>query len=434
MKLGRRLFLAGGVSLMATPSQSASRDDLARDVVISWHRLVLELVRHTATYSPPVAARAFGYLGITAQEALAASAPQLISLAGQVNGLTALPVADGPVDQALVLHTALAHATEVLFGNTGPMGQRAHAAMTARMGQRAADGLDDAVQERSAALGRAVAQHVLAWAAKDGGAQIENMGFPLEYLPDAIPFAWQPTSLIRQQQAPLLPHWGTVRPLAMPSGTACGIPAHPPYDPAPGSVFHQAAREVLDIAATLTAEQKLIARFWADEPMLSPTPPGHWIAILLDIAERDALSAARLVEALARLGVAQHDAFIACWQAKYAFNLLRPVTYIQRHIDPEWRPLIETPPFPEYPSGHSTQSGACATVLTALFGEDFAFDDHTHVDEGLPVRRFASFWAAAEEAAMSRLYGGIHYRFGNEAGTEQGRCVGTYAAALRMRA
>ena len=358
----------------------------------------------------------------------------MISLAGQVNGLTALPVADGPVDQALVLHTALAHATEVLFGNTGPLGQRAHAAMTARMGQRAADGLDDAVQERSAALGRAVAQHVLAWAAKDGGAQIENMGFPLEYLPDTIPFAWQPTSLIRQQQAPLLPHWGTVRPLAMPSGTACGIPAHPPYDPAPGSVFHQAAREVLDIAATLTAEQKLIARFWADEPMLSPTPPGHWIAILLDIAERDALSAARLVEALARLGVAQHDAFIACWQAKYAFNLLRPVTYIQRHIDPEWRPLIETPPFPEYPSGHSTQSGACAVVLTALFGEDFAFDDHTHVDEGLPVRRFASFWAAAEEAAMSRLYGGIHYRFGNEAGTEQGRCVGAYAAALRMRA
>jgi hypothetical protein len=133
---------------------------------------------------------------------------------------------------------------------------------------------------------------------------------------------------------------------------------------------------------------------------------------------------------LVRLGVAMSDAFIACWQSKYAYDTLRPVTYIRRHIDPAWEPFLITPPFPEYPSGHSTQSGAAAAALTKTFGEDFAFDDATHVDEGLPIRRFASFHEAAREAAMSRLYGGIHFRPANERGLEQGACVGAYAARL----
>ncbi|MCU0904273.1 MAG: vanadium-dependent haloperoxidase, partial [Tabrizicola sp.] len=132
-----------------------------------------------------------------------------------------------------------------------------------------------------------------------------------------------------------------------------------------------------------------------------------------------------------KLGAAQADAFISCWATKYKYNLLRPVTYIKRVIDNAWEPLLITPPFPEYTSGHSCQSGAASTVLTAVFGDSFAFDDETHVDEGLPVRSFPSFAAAAEEAAMSRLYGGIHFRFGNEAGLAQGRAVGALAAALR---
>lgn len=433
MLIHRRLFLAGGLSILVNPAFAASRDDIARDIVLAWHRLVLELVRHTATYSPPVAARAFGYLGVVTYETLAAFTPSLVSLAGQLNDLPLGPRASDPIDKALALHSALSVATLELFGNTGPMGQRAHAAMTARLGARAGDGIDAGMQERSAALGRAVAEHVLAWAAGDGGAHIENMGFPLEYSPDPHPASWVPTSLVRQQQAPLLPNWGAMRPFAMPDGAACGIPPHPDYDPTPGSAFHLAALEVFEVSTQLTDEQRLIARFWSDDPMLSPTPPGHWLSILIDIAARDQLPVERIAETLAKLGSAQADAFIACWEAKYAFNLLRPVTYIRRHIDRDWQPLLNTPPFPEYPSGHSTQSGASATVLTAIFGEDFAFDDHTHVDDGLPVRSFPSFWAAAEEAAMSRLYGGIHYRFGNEAGTEQGRCVGAYAAALRTR-
>ncbi|MGL4238843.1 vanadium-dependent haloperoxidase [Tabrizicola sp.] len=436
MHLRRRDFIALSLSapfaLSVSPALAADRAELARDVVVDWHRLILELVRHTATYTPPVASRAFAYIGVAAHEALASGNPALVSLAGQLTDLTPPPArATGEHDEACVLHGALAKTVQALFSNTGPTGQRAMGAMTDKLGAKAAEGIADEVVARSMAQGEAVAAHILAWAEVDGGAVIDNMGFPREYTAGTDPQDWVPTSLVRQQQAPLLPYWGSVRPLAMPSGTACGIPAPPEYSEDPASAFFLAAKEVYDTVKGLTDEQKAVARFWSDDPMLSPTPPGHWISIVLQIAKRDGMPVEKLASTLALLGVAVADGFIACWASKYEFNLLRPVTYIKRLIDPKWESLLNTPPFPEYPSGHSTQSGAAAEVLTAIFGEDFAFEDATHADDGIKGRSFASFWAAAEEAAISRLYGGIHYRFGVEAGVEQGRCVGAYAAKLR---
>jgi hypothetical protein len=321
-----------------------------------------------------------------------------------------------------------------LFFNTGPTGQRAMEAMGRKLGEAASAGIDASVVDRSVAFGKALAEHVLAWSRVDGGAVVENMGFPMDYTPGTRPQDWVPTNLIRLQQAPLLPHWAACRPFALPRAAAADPGPHPAYDEAPGSAFHQAALEVVEVSRSLTEEQELIARFWSDDPMLTFTPAGHWIAIVLQIAERDALPVEVIASTLAKLGIAQADAFISCWDTKFRYNLLRPVTFIKRHIDPKWEPLLITPPFPEYTSGHSTQSGAASTVLTAMLGADLAFDDETHVDEGWGVRSFASFAAAAEEAAMSRLYGGIHFRFGNEKGLEQGRAVGAFAAALRTEA
>jgi hypothetical protein len=427
--------LAAPFALSFTPARAADRADVSREVLLTWHRLILELVRHTATYVPPVAARAFAYIGITAHEALATGNPALRSLAGQLTGLAPLPARDaGTFDEPCVLHAALNAAVLDLFANTGPTGQRAMQKLGEIMGRVASDGMAEDVVARSVALGQAVAAQILAWAATDGGAVIKNMGFPMEYSPGTRPQDWVPTNLIRLQQAPLLPHWAQNRPFALPAADACDAPPHPAYDETPGSDFHAAALEVYETARTLTEEQRLVARFWSDDPMLTPTPAGHWIAIVLQIAERDSLPVEVISGTLAKLGVAQADAFISCWSTKFKYNLLRPVSYIRRHIDPAWEPLLITPPFPEYTSGHSTQSGAAATVLTAALGENFAFDDATHEDEGLPIRSFPSFAAAAEEAAVSRLYGGIHFRFGNEAGLAQGRAVGAYAAALRTEA
>jgi hypothetical protein len=127
------------------------------------------------------------------------------------------------------------------------------------------------------------------------------------------------------------------------------------------------------------------------------------------------------------------DAFVACWKSKFEYDLLRPVTYIKKVIDKTWEPVLITPPFPEYPSGHSTQSGAAAEVLTAFFGENFGFEDKTHVREKLPVRAYKSFRDAAKEAAVSRLYGGIHFRAAIERGLEQGLCVGLAVNSLKTR-
>jgi hypothetical protein len=435
MTLHRRTVLALPLLALARPALAADRADISREVLLMWHKLMLELVRHTATYTPPVASRAFGYIGITAHEAMASGNPALVSLAGQVNGLAALPPPpDAALDAPCVLHAALQVVIAELFFNTGPTGQRAMEAMARRMGEVAGAGIETSVMDRSVAHGKAIAEHILAWSRTDGGAVVENMGFPMEYTPGPRPQDWVPTNLIRLQQAPLLPDWGRNRTFALPAADAADPGPHPEYSEEPGSAFHNAALEVFETGRALTDEQRLIARFWSDDPMLTFTPPGHWIAIVLQIAERDALPAERVAATLAKLGAAQADAFIACWDTKFRYNLLRPVTYIRRHIDKAWEPLLITPPFPEYTSGHSTQSGAASAVLTAVLGENFAFDDETHVDEGLPVRSFPSFAAAAEEAAMSRLYGGIHFRFGNEKGLEQGRSVGAFAAALRTEA
>ena len=133
----------------------------------------------------------------------------------------------------------------------------------------------------------------------------------------------------------------------------------------------------------------------------------------------------------ALVGIAVGDAFISGWEAKYRYNLLRPVTYIQRYIRKRWNPLVQTPPFPEYPSGHSVVSGAAATVLTNLFGQ-VSFVDNTGLSRDLPPRGFTSFNAAATEAAISRMYGGIHYRFDVEAGNQKGKEVGQFAVERMM--
>jgi hypothetical protein len=427
-----RFFRGIAVAAALLAAVPALADDRA-EVLGTWYRMILELVRHTPTYTPPVASRSFAWTALVAYEATASGDGALRSLAGQVNGLPPAPEREEGVayDEAVILNAALAHAVDVYFSNTGPTGQRAKAALARQLGRVVAEGVDPAAYARSEAYGVALARGIVAASDGDGGAVVENMGFPLSWTLATGPGAWVPTSAVRLQQYPLLPAWGSNRPLVLPDGAACPLPPPPAYSEEPGSAFHAEAMEVWDVSRSLTEEQKLIARFWSDDPMLSPTPPGHWIAIIFQIAARDSLPVERQVDALVRLGIAVSDGFIVNWRDKFAYDLLRPVTYIRRVIEPAWEPLLITPPFPEYPSGHSTQSGAAAEVLTQVFGEGFAFTDGTHEADGLPPRDFPDFWTAAREAGISRLYGGIHFRAAIERGLEQGACVGAFVNGLR---
>lgn len=435
----RRQFLMSGVALAVIggtgSALAATREEVAYKVVSTWYRLVLELIRHTPTMSPPVASRALAYIGTAAFEALASGDRRLKSLAGQLRDLAPLPTR-GPaaMDDAVILTATLDPLVRALFANTGPTGQHALDTLGKRLGAQAADGVAQEVVAASRDHGAALAAAVLDWANDDGGAVIENMGFPMHYTPDPAPGHWVPTSKIVQQQAPLLPGWGKNRPFAMPAADAGPIADPTPYSEAKGSPFWLEAKEVCDAVDHLTPEQTLIARFWSDDAMLTYTPPGHWTAILNQVAEERGLGLSEHVEALARMGVAMADAFIGCWAAKYRYNTIRPVSYIDKLIEAKWQPILTTPPFPEYPSGHSVQSAAAAAMLTALFGQDYAFADQSPAPDGIPQRSFASFDAAADEAAISRLYGGIHFRPAIENGKALGRGIAAYAIALQTRA
>jgi membrane-associated phospholipid phosphatase len=225
--------------------------------------------------------------------------------------------------------------------------------------------------------------------------------------------------------------------MALPAGDACPPPGHPAFSTDADSAFNAAATEVYNVGQSLTEEQKTIATYWADGAGATGTPAGHWIAIVSQLARKGRLSLAEWAEAYARVGIAVHDAFICCWHVKYATNLQRPVTYIRDNIDAGWLSFISTPNFPTYISGHSTQSGAAATVLADMFGQ-VRFTDTTHSDHGLvpahSPRTFASFEEAAAEAAVSRLYGGIHYPFDNDDGLVAGQCIGeTVLDRVRFR-
>jgi hypothetical protein len=422
-----------GTVLLGRSDAQTPPATLEMRLATQWYTLMLNLTRHTATYSPPVAARSFAYLGLAQFEIVAQQNPRLRSLAGQVGGFLGIAKAPSGIHTAAALHGAFAYGIEALYGNTGPTGQRVFASVKNRLLAELQKAVPAAILETSLRYGQNAMQGILEFAKTDGGANITNLGFPLVYPKATTPEQWTPTAALGMQQTPLLPTWGNNRPLAMKTGNDCPLPAPPVYSSEKTSKFYQEALEVYSTVKNLTSEQRKIARFWSDDPMLSVTPPGHWVSIALNQALEKNLTLEQFAEIQVRVGLAVNDAFIGCWHTKYQYNLLRPITYIRRHIDPTWEALLLIPPFPEYPSGHSTQSAAAASVLTAFFGENYAFTDSTGSDNGLEPRQFASFGAAAEEAGISRLYGGIHFRTAIERGLEQGRCVGAKVNALKFR-
>jgi hypothetical protein len=277
------------------------------------------------------------------------------------------------------------------------------------------------------AYGQRVATAIWQWSRGDGYDEFSDCA----YTPPVGPGLWSPTP--PGFEAPSQPCWGRLRPFLLSGPEACSAGPHPAYSEEPESEFFQQAFEVYETVNNLTEEQRTIALFWADLAGESPTPAGHSLSITTQVLEQLDAPLDLAAEALARVGIGESDAFISCWASKYHYNLLRPVSYINAVIDPTWESVLETPPFPAYTSGHSNDVGASSTIMTALFGDGFAITDHTNDDRGFAPRSFGSFFEAADESAISRLYGGIHYRFDIVQGVEQGRCVGRAVNALAFR-
>ena len=407
---------------------SATQYDAA--VPTAWFDLARRLVRGTPGYTPPVASRAFGCLGVGLYESIVPGIPDHVSLSGTLNGLPPMPrtISGAAYHWPSVANATLARMSRTLFA-TAPEALRAEiGTLEAQLQEDVPSG----VRDRSILRGREIAAAVDAWARGDGGHEAYLRNFPTDYAPPAGDGLWVPTppAFLRAMQ----PYWGNNRPMALNRVQSCDPGAPPEYSTDPDSAFFGEALEVYETVSTLSSARRDIALFWSDDPGQTATPSGHSVSILTQVLRAQDRSLARAAVAYARLGIAVADAFIACWRVKYRYNLLRPITYIRATIDSSWGdPLpLTTPPFPEYPSGHSVQSGAAAEVLRAMFGA-VAFTDHTHDARGLAPRSFSSFPAFAEEAAISRLYGGIHYRSAIDRGLEQGRCIGQRVMDLPMR-
>ena len=430
----RRLLSAVLAWCATLPAYAADRPT-PQEMLRDWYYLMNELVRHTATYSPPVASRSFGYLGVTAFEAAVGGSDKLVSLVGQLHGLDSVPAreAGAVYDETIIISAAMSDAIVYYFGNTGPTGLRAIKVAQTKWRARAVDGVPDDVVVRSEAFGKAMAASIHEWSLTMAARSSPIWGSRKNGIcPRAKANGCRPARSA-SSSCRCCPTGATTAPLPCPRALPARRRATRPSASNPTRNSTRRPSRSTRPVKNATPEQMAIARFWSDDPMLSMTPPGHWVSIALQVAERANLSLDDNVDLLARMGVAMSDAFVGCWHAKYVYNLIRPITYIKKVIDPKWEPILNTPPFPEYPSGHSTVSGAMDAVLTAFFGENYAFEDKTGSPDGRNPRNYKSFHEAAEEAGISRLYGGIHFRSAIVDGLAQGRCIGEYTNALKTR-
>ena len=276
-------------------------------------------------------------------------------------------------------------------------------------------------------LGRSVADRILAARRDDGSGTPGNYAYQKK-----ISF-WQPTAPLFKDA--LLPEWGYVKPFAIKKGTQYRPPA-PPDLASRGyaDAFAEVKRLGGKDSVARTKEQTEIAHFWADDAG-TVTPPGHWNRIAQTMALDRNHTLAENARLFAHLNIALADAGILCWVIKFTFEFWRPITAI-RDADPDvkWTPLLNTPPFPAYVSGHSTFSSAAASVLAHSFGTDKITFATTSDDLPNVTRKFTSIWSAAEEAGMSRIYGGIHWQFDNVEGLNVGRHLGEYVYRNTLQA
>ncbi len=425
----------GGTSSESPTPQVA---ELNGDIANRWFDLSLQLTKSTPGFSPPVAARTFGYLGLTLYESCVNGMPGYKSLQGKVNGfndgaMPAKPFSD--IHYGIAVNRAMSVAMFALYKAATTENIQKIFDLERTILLELSKGLDEGLVGRSVDYGDAVGNAVFQFAITDGQEWAVTRNFPAGYITPSFPGSWKPTPPA-MQPVPLQPFWGNVRPFLAKNITETQPAPPPTYSLDKNSAFYKDSYEVYTTVKDISAEQKVIAEFWSDDPGKTATPPGHSISILNQILSDRKANLAMAAESYVRMGMAQHDAFVSCWKCKYVYNLLRPVTYINENIDPAWKTILTTPPFPEYTSGHSVQSAAMAEVMTGLFGDNYTFTDRTHQArtdiDGKP-RSFKSFRAAAAEAAISRLYGGIHYRFGIDAGVSMGEKIGKNIMEMDLR-
>ncbi len=419
------LFFYGCRNATAIQPKAFGVEDLHQ---LNWR--LLEIAMEDG-FPPPIASRVYTYPHIAFYVTIHKFFPDsLQSLAGRLNGLP--PINDVDVKGADAELTALLSfcktAKKVVFSE-----HQVDELITGILVKAEESGLSTLVIEASVKCSDEITGHMIDWINQDNYTETRTMD---RWTSTKKKGEWIETP--PDYGAGMEPKWFKIRPMVIDSAGIYRSTPPPPYDPTRESEFYKMVNAVYQQSKELDEEKVAIALYWDDNPNTSEhhghlvsvihkiSPPGHWLNIISQISRRDNSSLFKVTKAYTFTSIAMFDAIISCWYEKYKTNLVRPITYIQENIDNNWTPLIQTPPFPEYTSGHSVISAAAASVLTHTYGDNYAFTDSTEVLFNHPIRRFNDFHEAAWEVSLSRFYAGIHYMEGVTEGNRQGRFIGQF--------
>jgi hypothetical protein len=435
MKTGSYFFVFIFFILGACKNKPSAdtRDQFFTSQLIEWNHNLTKVVI-TDVLTPPVCSRSYAYPNIAAHEALVGGLNADASYSSRLNGLEKVPQPAG--DKAgyyfpLSSIAAFCTVAEKMVFNGDAIKNMEHDFLS----KVDEFDIDKEVYDRSIAYGKTVGNFIIEWAKKDG--YLQRNSFP-GYIVSKENWRWQPTP--PDYMDAVEPNWNTIRPFVLDSASQFRPVKPDLFDSAKSSTYYKEVMKVYDLSQP-DSERIHIAKFWDCNPNISVTqghvmffqqkisPGGHWMTIATSILKNQKADMMKSTDVLSKLAIAIADGFINCWEAKYHYNTVRPETIINKYYDKDWRPLLQTPPFPEYPSGHSVVSGASATILTKLIGDNIAYTDSTELAFGIPSRDFTSFNEAAQEASISRLYGGIHYLPSLNNGLDQGRKIANFILA-----
>lgn len=396
-----------------------------------WNRMIAEITMLDG-FSPAVSKRNCSYPNIAAYEAARGGySKEYRSLAGQLTGLK-----ETPKPKPGMIYDWRVCAIQAYRTVVNKMLYRAFLADSmykAQLSQIADEGIQKDVIDRSKEYGEAVGKSVIVWLLVDG--HTKNQGRPRFNFPRGED-KWEPTP--PDFPDPLDPYFRHMRCMVMDSAAQFRPLGPIPFSKEKGSPFYDQNMQVYVLSKSLTKEQELIGRYWDDSPIKSfhqghfmfntrqISPGGHWMNIVSIGCKQLDKNMMESLEAYTFVAISMFDGFINCWDEKYRSSVLRPITYINRYIDSTWKPLFDTPPFPEHTSGHSTISACAAQMLTLLLGDNIPFVDNTEVQFGFPTRKFNSFLDAAQEASFSRVYAGIHYSRACNEGNRVGKELSKY--------
>lgn len=387
------------------------------EVLDKWMTIQLRLMRNATGIPNQAFSRQYAYAGITALESLAPGIPGYTIWRSKWNGLKGLPEQGNPKDYYLPanINAAMAAINRALFPNAAATDKAAIDSLENVLKQEFVLTQGESKIDVSAKFGKAVATAVYNWAETDGYKNANN-----PYTPPLGNNLWKPTA--PSYAAPSTPYWGNNRTVVFGSTANTQPPIPITYSTDPASPFYLMVKDVYYVSQNLTEDQKAMAIFWRDVPGVSS--PGHWLSILQQVSRMRKITLYEAALGYALTGAAVNDALIGVFQAKYQYNVVRPITYIREVMgNSSWSSYLATPPHPEYISAHSSLSAAAAQMLQELYGSSGTFTDHTYDYMGFAPRSYSSYTAIAVEAGMSRFYAGIHYLPSINAGLEQGRKV-----------